>query len=930
MESDYLSGQTGHSKQSRSLFTATAVPMFIVGTAVILLLIIFVRASGILERLDRNSRDILEQRVLNRKDYLQNYMVNEWSDLNVLSNKINEATMELLSEGIIDWETLDDTADAPSPILLAVAEDLVAELRAKRTSGIFVIFNTESLSGMEEGISSAKPGIYIRDPDPMSYASIRNEDLAVKYASTTMTRRMNIAMNGLWQPVFSFDKEGDARATEFLLRSYQTAYEQDGVKNAQDFGFWGLAPFGDTPSTPYTVSYTVPLILENGAVYGVLGVDLTQEYLQDLLPYNELTQSGSGAYLLVMSDVPKDEQAREAFLEMPVVSPVLINADSEMTQLLRAQTNATQQMRFTRSDKDAGYRIYRDGTAYYAAESAFTLYSRNAPFEAQTWALVGILPEKELFSFSRFVLISLLTALAAAVILGSVAIILASRRMSRAVHRLSVEVEEAQKIKGLIPKLSPTGIREIDAFADAITNLSRDAIHSSLVEQRRIERERDYDFLTGLMNRRAYYRMGQMLFLEPEKLKVAAMLMLDPDNLKVINDRYGHDWGDQYIHQAAECFAKNVPPTTLVARVSGDEFFLLFYGYESKGEIRQAVRSLFRKVTETAFPLPENKKDSLRVSGGVAWYPDDATDFTELMKLADFAMYHAKMSGKGRFAEFDVEIFKKHNQTLQGLEELDELLHSRELMNYYFQPIIDARTGETFAYEALMRVTMPNLRSPEHVLKYARQERRLHDVERMTWFRALACYRSLLDNRSVRPDAYLFLNSIANQYLFAEEVEDIIARYDDILPRVVIEITEADDMPDEAIKAKRSIPLFSGKFALDDYGTGYNTDMMLFQLNPDFVKVDITFVRGIDANPDTQRLVRNLVDYAHERDIKIVAEGIEHKKELTTLLSLGVDYLQGFYLALPEPVVMTSIRTRLWQSGSIMEGDKGDRSKCHR
>ena len=890
-------------KKSRSFFRAIAEPMLVVSLVMMLFMVAVVAASGLFSQLRTNSSDILGQRVLNRKDFLQNSMVNEWSDLNVLAEKINAETTRLLQEGEISLVTLDESASAPTPLLNAIVDDLVAELRAKRTSGIFLVFNNESLAEqMETGDFGSKPGIYIRDADPQSYASVRNEDLALKTASAVIVRRMNITMAAGWKPMFSFGGDHGALYGGFLARPFQAAYEATGMKNAQDYGYWGMAPFGDSDKSPYTLSYTIPLILEDGTVYGVLGVDLTLEYLRELLPHHELNGEGLGAYLLAVCDVPRDAQAREAFMENPDILPVVLDAPSESRYFAWNGDPVLQQIRLTRLE-DGSYRLYRDDHTYYCAYETLSLYSRNAPFETQNWVLIGIVPENELFSFVRFVSISLFSALVGTLAIGAVGILLASRRMSRAVHRLSREVEDAQNIKGLIPRLTPTGITEIDAFSDAITNLSRDAIHASLLEQRRIERERDYDFLTGLMNRRAYYRTGQMLFLEPEQMKTAAMMMIDLDNLKVINDRYGHDWGDQYIHQAAECFAHNVPPTTVVARVSGDEFFLLFYGYDDKAEIRAHIRDLFRAITETVFPLPHEKKDFLRVSGGVAWYPDDSRDFNELMKLADFAMYHVKMQGKGRFAEFDAEVFKKHNQTLQGLEELDELLHSRELMNYYFQPIIDARTGETCAYEALMRVTMPNLRGPETVLKYARQERRLHEVERMTWYRALACYRRLLDNNRVSPDALLFINSIASQYLRDEEVEDLVERFRDILPRVVVEITEADDMSDEAIEAKRAIPGFSGKFALDDYGTGYNTDMMLFQLNPAYVKVDISFVRGIDSNPDTQRLVANLVEYAHEREMVVIAEGIETEAELRQLLHLKVDLLQGFYLAMPEPVV---------------------------
>ena len=102
--------------------------------------------------------------------------------------------------------------------------------------------------------------------------------------------------------------------------------------------------------------------------------------------------------------------------------------------------------------------------------------------------------------------------------------------------------------------------------------------------------------------------------------------------------------------------------------------------------------------------------------------------------------------------------------------------------------------------------------------------------------------------------------------------------------------------------AKRSIPGFSGELALDDYGSGYNSEIMLLELKPKYVKVDITIIRDIDTSIDKQRIVSNVVTYAHERDMLIIAEGVETTSEMKTLLGLDVDLLQGFYLARPAYV----------------------------
>lgn len=149
------------------------------------------------------------------------------------------------------------------------------------------------------------------------------------------------------------------------------------------------------------------------------------------------------------------------------------------------------------------------------------------------------------------------------------------------------------------------------------------------------------------------------LFEHSEVLGHAALLMIDLDNLKRTNDTFGHDWGDAYIRQAGQCFISSVPAKTLCARISGDEFNLLFYGYQSQEEIRALLQNLSLAVSNTALKLPSGRKLPLRLSGGVSWYPENSTDLSTLKKYADFAMYQVKKAEKGYITEFDLELLQK-------------------------------------------------------------------------------------------------------------------------------------------------------------------------------------------------------------------------------------------------------------------------------
>ena len=132
--------------------------------------------------------------------------------------------------------------------------------------------------------------------------------------------------------------------------------------------------------------------------------------------------------------------------------------------------------------------------------------------------------------------------------------------------------------------------------------------------------------------------MCENLFAKPETLGHAALLMTDLDNLKTINDTYGHDWGDQYLRQTGRCLAASTPPGTLSARLSGDEFMLLLYGYDSRDAVREELEKLRAALQDSASILPSGSELHISISGGVAWYPEDSTDFNTLKKYADFAM----------------------------------------------------------------------------------------------------------------------------------------------------------------------------------------------------------------------------------------------------------------------------------------------------
>jgi len=424
---------------------------------------------------------------------------------------------------------------------------------------------------------------------------------------------------------------------------------------------------------------------------------------------------------------------------------------------------------------------------------------------------------------------------------------------------------------------------------------------TTVLEQQRIEHERDYDTLTGLYRRRAFDRACDALFQQPEKLGCAALLMMDLDNLKQINDTYGHDWGDQYIRQTGQCFAANTPANTICSRLSGDEFLIFFYGYQDQAQLRAQLELLSAALQRSVSILPNGKQLHISISGGIAWYPTDGHDLLTLKKYADFAMYQVKHSHKGRMCDFDIGSYHQEAYAAQTQQDF-ELLLQEELVSYHFQPIYSARSGRVAAYEALMRVDLPTLHSPAQVMQLAHETGRLYEIERITVFHSSEIFQRMQAQGLLQSDALLFINSIANVSLTVEDVEEYAQRYPELLKRLVVEITEQEDLDRACLERKRNVPGFSGSFALDDYGSGYSNELNLLELSPRYIKIDISIVRGIDTDRDKQQIVSNIVAYAHARSMQLIAEGIETEAQLRTVISLGVDLLQGYYLSRPAAV----------------------------
>lgn len=425
-------------------------------------------------------------------------------------------------------------------------------------------------------------------------------------------------------------------------------------------------------------------------------------------------------------------------------------------------------------------------------------------------------------------------------------------------------------------------------------------ITESILEKKRIEYERDFDVLTRLRNRRAFEHMTARYFEEKHENERVAVIVWDLDNLKYINDYYGHSVGDQYIVTFANCLRKVECDNIRSCRRSGDEFVTMLMDPESGSEIEARIHALWEDIQKTEMELPDGGTYRVRVSAGVAWHPEDAGKYQELFQYADFAMYEAKHSRKGTLVTFKMSQYRKNGMLLQGHGEFNALLEKRSI-SFKLQPIITVEDGQIYGYEMLMRGDGDLFSSPADILRMAREQSKLYELEVLTWFEAMKTYVHMKESSLLPQGSKVFINSIANQLLSREMSEIFLETFGEECRNVVCEFTEEERSNSYIIQKKKSfVKKAGGLVALDDYGCGYNGESVLLDLSPDIVKLDIQLIHNIHLDEDRQSLVGNLIHYAHKRNIKVLGEGVGCREEVMELIDLGVDMLQGFYIAKPS------------------------------
>jgi diguanylate cyclase (GGDEF)-like protein len=453
----------------------------------------------------------------------------------------------------------------------------------------------------------------------------------------------------------------------------------------------------------------------------------------------------------------------------------------------------------------------------------------------------------------------------------------------------------------------------LDDYAHAAAQRGCDLLKLALERDSHVQRlqfQASHDPLTGLVNRHVLVtELDSLLAAQPGSERHAAVLFCDLDRFKQVNDTLGHEAGDRLLAEVAQRLSACVRQGDVIARLGGDEFVVLCTALESRDD---GVHLAERIRDSLAEPIDIDGRDVLiGVSVGVAFVERIARSSMELLRAADLAMYRAKRRGGAHVTVFDHSFEADIAASLDLDAALSQALRRGELFLEY-QPVVGIHDGEVEGFEALLRWQRGDTRLPPEVfLPLAERSGLIVDIGRWVLRTALA-RRAQWGPLRDRDDLVMSVNVSARELLEDDFADQVLAALRDngVDPRhLVLELTEHALVDIRVAHPQLSRLRDHGvQVSLDDFGTGYSSLTQLRVLPVDELKLDRSFIQGLDRY-DTRRraVVESVVQLAIGLGIRLVVEGVETEAERSALVALGVQHAQGFLFGRPLDVDEASL-----------------------
>ena len=670
------------------------------------LLSFFLIFGGVIDQAEKNAYSSFAEKVRNRRDYLQKEMSYKWINMDPYLEQISDMYR---------------SGDEPDQFFEDISTSLISALRTTQATGIFLIMNSEE---------AEKSAVYVRDYDPV-LNDYNNRDLYLVYGPSEFAHELQIPLDQTWKYKLNLSD----MASDFYDKPLSKAALSS---ESQLLGYWSL-PFQLSSQDIRIITYTMPLFDNNNKVIGVIGVEISEQYLKKYLPATDLQTKDSYGYMLGYGSQDSND----------IKSIVLTKA------IQRRIVTENENFNYSPVDSDNSISLLQNnnikGKIYIAVES-MGLYANHSPFEQNQWYIIGLMHENQLLSFVNKIKSILIISLTLSAIAGIVFGYLVSRSLTRPIIEVAEKVKNADKMKEI--HLEETGLLELDELSKAVELTSNMLMETSgkmsrimdmvgfplgvfeysedkdtvfvtdqvarllelediktneilnhkssfvnkinellshpeeeeddiycieeipdkwlkiryiqndritigvimdaseeMKQKKKILNDRDTDPLTGIYNRKAMQQHMEETLAKRDTLRISALLMFDLDNLKVINDTYGHKWGDIYINHAVKHLAEINKESQVLGRRSGDEFALLLYDQESKEVIREDIDEFFQKLEMDKLTFPDGAAKSAKISAGLVWIGQEEYSFEEYLQKADELLYHSKKNVKGYYSE---------------------------------------------------------------------------------------------------------------------------------------------------------------------------------------------------------------------------------------------------------------------------------------
>ncbi|MBL7002900.1 MAG: EAL domain-containing protein [Gammaproteobacteria bacterium] len=445
-------------------------------------------------------------------------------------------------------------------------------------------------------------------------------------------------------------------------------------------------------------------------------------------------------------------------------------------------------------------------------------------------------------------------------------------------------------------------------FVGILTNIEK------LKEQEEILHQMAYyDPLTSLPNRQLMYdRLRQNIkFARRYNVKIGVMF-IDLDRFKAVNDSLGHSAGDQLLKEVSIRLDHEIRSSDSVARIGGDEFVVLLNDIKNTNDVGLIAQNIIKSVSKV---VKINQNDVyVGASIGVAFYPEDGEDIETLLSNADIALYTAKEAGRGTYRSYSGE--EKENTAVDSLKlesELRQVLTTNQFQ-LYFQPQVDAKTGELVGAEALIRWNHPEqgFIAPDLFIPIAESTGYIGKIDR--WVLQKACEQIKIWQKDLSDKFCLSINLSARYFMTPGLITDIQQFVIDagINPKhLELEVTERTVMrsAEYVIDIMNKLQAMKLSLSIDDFGTGYSSLSYLKAFPISTLKIDKSFVDGVPNDESDAAIVKTIINLAKSLNLITVAEGVETEEQKSFLAKNNCDIIQGYLFSKPLSVEQF---TRQW------------------